>query len=333
MPTPYPDPFTGLTEGLKSGIQMGLAVRQQKQAEEEGRFNRVVKYLQLGVEYGKVKNPVYKNAGLEFYKKAIKEGGDLIGLDASAMPQDLTWNEGFDEINNEISAALNAYQNNNDRVTLGKALTSAYKKAGDTLESEQLKTLEETTGATVKSIEEAQKPPGGMDALLAQRVTKGELTLEEAFTMKKKGEAESQPYKIGQRHKYVGNDGKTYEGTYQGLDPKTNEPIWSNVKKTAEDKDYGERYSEWEQTFIKQIGRAPSEEEKRQRLLQDPFGIFSPAEDEALRLKLKGAGDIKIYDRFNADPSMKGLKIGEKKHPKYGYEVYDDAGKLKGYYK
>lgn len=42
-----------------------------------------------------------------------------------------------------------------------------------------------------------------------------------------------EPYKIGQRHKFTGKDGKEYEGTYLGLGT-DNEPKWGSVVKIAE---------------------------------------------------------------------------------------------------
>jgi hypothetical protein len=49
--------------------------------------------------------------------------------------------------------------------------------------------------------------------------------------------ADSSPYKIGARHQYVGQGGKTFEGTYKGLDANS-EPIWGNIVQKFE-KDTG----------------------------------------------------------------------------------------------
>ena len=48
-------------------------------------------------------------------------------------------------------------------------------------------------------------------------------------------EKDNLPYKVGQRHAFTEN-GATYEGTFQGLDPKTNEPIWGNKQFVKEPK-------------------------------------------------------------------------------------------------
>lgn len=37
------------------------------------------------------------------------------------------------------------------------------------------------------------------------------------------------PYKIGERQKFTGKDGKSYEGTFKGLNPDTKEPVFENV--------------------------------------------------------------------------------------------------------
>lgn len=72
------------------------------------------------------------------------------------------------------------------------------------------------------------------------------------------------PYKIGERQKFTGKDGKSYEGTFKGLNPDTNEPIFENLNQVEEKplvevtnrqesaesqavgKYYGEQYSKWQ---------------------------------------------------------------------------------------
>lgn len=52
----------------------------------------------------------------------------------------------------------------------------------------------------------------------------------EEIEASKKTEKEVLPYKIGERHKFIGKDGKEYEGTFTGLDI-NKEPVWGNIAK------------------------------------------------------------------------------------------------------
>ena len=163
MPNPYPDPFSGLTQGFSSGMGMGLQMRAQGLAEqklkadqdakvaqdkaekEKKNFEQGIQLLDTGAKYRKF-GPAYQEKALEL----IKKGGTLLGME---MPENMpTYQQEFDEVGSDIELAIKGFKQFGDRDVLEKGLRGAYTKAGSILEANDLKALKEDTGAQVKDM-------------------------------------------------------------------------------------------------------------------------------------------------------------------------------------
>ena len=123
MPQAFDNPFSGLSRGLRSSFDAGLAFRQQKLAEiqaekertiaeEQRRMNRLLTGVKLNSELLATPGLPQENKQ-QFFNNILasfKQGADLLGIDPEAVPVGITLQDGTDKFAKELSTLINTYQ-------------------------------------------------------------------------------------------------------------------------------------------------------------------------------------------------------------------------------
>jgi hypothetical protein len=248
MPTAYPDPYSGLSQGLLQGFQVGNQIRANRQAEVDRKqkevaatkkteFDQNLKVMDVSMKRLAMKG-ITNDLWLETFNTTFRPAWNKLSP-GSQVPE-LT--ERPVEGAQFAKRILEVHNSDNPLAWKQKAVTGI--------------------------LLEAQAAGKDVDSPAVQQIFK---------TAKEAGGG--LPYKIGKRETFTSKDGKKMEGTFQGSDPTTNEPIWSDVR-AVKGKSVEERLSEWEAAFEKRFTRPPSKEELRAKMINDPYGTLEPIEEE-----------------------------------------------------
>lgn len=165
MPTPYPDPFSGLAQGLQQGFTMGLARRQQALAEQEqaqkieaekskALKEAAFKGLETGQNLMKIKHPAIRQKGLDITMKTIRDNADFFGVDPASLPDTINWTDGFEPVIKEIDEGMKAYKEGRiDDATALSALNASLMKAKEIMDSEDVEMLRKGKESEMKAIQ------------------------------------------------------------------------------------------------------------------------------------------------------------------------------------